>query len=82
MRLKTTITFRGTLAEIVRDLELWRNEDKTRAKILTAAPARLIITQCNYPTKSKRATIITGQREIWPEERQKVAPTIAEQLAE
>lgn len=82
MKLKTSIIFKGTLSEIVTDLETWKRQDATRAKAIMKAPAALKIVVCNFPTKSQRTTSISAQRTIWPEEADRIPKIIEESLAE
>lgn len=82
MKLKTSIIFKGTLSEIVSDLETWKKKDAIRAKAIMKAPAALKITVCNYPVKTNRVTAISAQRTIWPEEADKIPELIANALVE
>ncbi len=82
MKLKTNIIFKGTLSEIVTDLETWKKQDPARAKAVMKAPGQLKITICNYPTKSTRCASVSAQRTIWPEEAEQIPKIIQEGLAE
>lgn len=82
MKLKTSIVFKGTLSEIVTDLESWKKKDPARAKAIMKAPAALKITVCNYPVKTNRTTGVSAQRTIWPEEAAKIPDLIANALVE
>jgi len=82
LKLKTSIIFKGTLSEIVSDLETWKKKDAIRAKAIMKAPAALKITVCNYPVKTNRVTAISAQRTIWPEEADKIPELIANALVE
>jgi hypothetical protein len=82
MKLKTTIAFKGTLSEIVADLEAWKKSDSVRAKIITKCPAVLKITYANYPVKSERRSTVSAQRTIWAEDADKLPAIIAQAVAE
>lgn len=77
MKLKTNITFHGSLTEIVADLETWKKADPTRAKLVTKCPATLKLTITNYEVKAKRYAAVSEQRTIWPEEADKLPKLIA-----
>jgi hypothetical protein len=82
MKLKTTIAFKGTLPEIVADLEHWKKQDPVRAKLLSKCPAVLKLTFANYPVKSERRATVAAQRTIWAEDADKLPNIIAQAVAE
>jgi hypothetical protein len=81
MRMRTTITWKGTLQQTLLDFDEWRKADPERTKSLLLAPAKLTIIAANYPVTPKHRMTVTGQRELWPEEKHDFPAAISDALA-